>query len=241
MQDEGYHRLRLWGRGIDSERFHPKHRNEAMRQRLLNGRDPNSLICLYVGRLANEKRIDLLKDVAEMEGISLTIVGDGAKRADLERYFAHTDTHFTGYLYGDELAQAFASADSFTFTGQNETFGQVIQEAMASGLPAIVVDEGGAPDLVTEGVTGFTCSASPSAFATHVQTLRDNPDLLNQMRQNASQFAENRPWSAIMSQLETYYREAYYLNERFKSVYGYTTYHIPFPVPTRLMRRTVAS
>ena len=67
-----------------------------MRRRLLNGRDPDSLLCIFVGRLANEKRIELLRDVAQSPGIALTIIGDGALREELEQVFAHTDTHFYG-------------------------------------------------------------------------------------------------------------------------------------------------
>ena len=81
-----------------------------------------------------KKRIDLLLEVARTPGVALTIIGDGALREELERTFADTDAFFTGYLYGDDLAQAYASADVFAFPGERETFGQVIQEAMASGF-----------------------------------------------------------------------------------------------------------
>ena len=161
----GYHRLRKWERGVNGERFNPNRRSRYWRERLLNGRDPNSLLCIYVGRLANEKRIDLLLETARTPGIALTIIGDGALREDLETQFAGTDTHFTGYLYGDDLAEAYASADAFMFAGANETFGQVVQEAMASGLPAIIIDQGGITDQVKPGVNGFICPADGQAFA----------------------------------------------------------------------------
>lgn len=231
LSAEGYRRLRLWGRGVNIERFHPAKRDPAMRERLLNGRDPSSLVALYVGRLATEKRVDLLADVARLPGVALSIVGDGAARQELESAFAGTGTHFTGYLYGEELSQAFASADVFLFTGQNETFGQVVQEAMASGLPAVVINRGGVPDRVDEGVTGFICEAEPRAFAEKVAFLRDQPDIRRQMADNARRYAEARPWSAIMQQLEAYYWEAFRMNERFKRVYGQTSYHMPIPLP----------
>ena len=128
LRAAGYRRVRHWGRGVNTERFNPRHARTSMRQRLLNGRHPDSLLCIFVGRLANEKRIDLLLDVAQSTGIALTIVGDGALREELEHVFADTNTHFTGYLIGDELAQAYASADVFVFPGEFETFGQVIQK-----------------------------------------------------------------------------------------------------------------
>jgi glycosyltransferase involved in cell wall biosynthesis len=236
LRSMGYHRVRHWGRGVNTKRFSPDHAREDMRARLLNGRDPDSLLCIFVGRLAPEKRVDLLLQVAELEGVAVTIIGDGALREDLEKQFAHTDAHFTGYLIGDELAQAFASADVFTFTGENETFGQVIQEAMASGVPSVVVNSGGAPDVVVRGVTGLIAEPTPESFADTIQYLRDNPDICQEMGRQSRLEAERRPWSALMAQIEGYYQEAYMLNERFKRLYGSTTYHQPISIPAQLAR-----
>ena len=237
LREEGYRRVRLWGRGVNTARFHPDHATAAMRQRLLNGRDPDSLLCIFVGRLAHEKRIDLLHEVAGMDGVALTIIGDGALREALERTFADTDATFTGYLIGDDLAQAFASADVFAFTGEKETFGQVIQEAMASGLPAVVVNAGGAPEVIEEGVTGISVERSGEAFAGAIRRLRDNPHLRVEMSRRAREAAERRPWSALMAQLEAYYQEAYTMNQRFKRLFGSTTYHLPLSLPAHLVRR----
>lgn len=214
----GFRRLRRWGRGVDSIRFNPSRRSHLMRQRLLNGRDPSSLLCIYVGRLANEKRVDLLLEVARLPGVALTIIGDGALRPHLETLFADTRTHFEGYLYGDELAQAYASADCFLFTGSCETFGQVVQEAMASGLPSVVIDQGGVVDLVDVGKTGYICPADPVAFAQAVAHLRDQPDLRLDMAAKARQVASARPWITVLSQLEGYYQEALVLNQRFRNI-----------------------
>jgi glycosyltransferase involved in cell wall biosynthesis len=215
LQSWGYHRLRRWSRGVNGERFNPRRRSAAWRARLLNGRAPDSLLCLYVGRLANEKRVDLLLQVARIPGVALTIIGDGALRGELEAQFAGTNTHFMGYLYGEDLADAYASADVFLFTGPCETFGQVVQEAMASGLPAVVINQGGVAELVDEGFTGFRCPPDPAAFAAATRRLRDNPSLRARMSATARLTAEQRPWNAIMSQLEDYYREAVALNQRF--------------------------
>lgn len=233
LETHGYKRLRVWGRGVNIERFHPNKATPEMRQRLLNGRDPDSLIVIYVGRLANEKRVDLLHEVAKLPGVSLTIVGDGARREELETLFSDTDTHFTGYLFGDELSQAFASADVFIFPGPQETFGQVVQEAMASGLPSVVTCKGGVSAVNIDGVTGITVAHNTAAFAQAVQTLVENPDMRRTMATNARAEAERRPWSALMSQLETYYHEAVNLNNRFVQRFGGTTYHIPLSLPAR--------
>ncbi len=229
LQSWGYHRLRRWGRGVNGQRFNPRHRSRIWREKLLNGRDPASLLCIYVGRLAVEKRVDLLLEVARTPGVALTIIGDGAMRAELETLFAGTDTHFMGYLYGDELSQAFASADVFTFTGAAETFGQVVQEAMASGLPCVVINQGGVADLVEHGETGFLCADDPESFATAARLLRDDPTLRRHMAASARRAAERQPWSAIMAQLERYYIEALHLNERFRHLFPPFGLNIPLP------------
>ncbi len=233
----GYRRVRHWGRGVDTERFSPAYRRDEMRLRLLHGRDPDALLCIFVGRLANEKRIDLLLDVARLPGVALTIIGDGALRDELRRRFAETDAHFTGYLIGDDLAEAYASGDVFVFPGAYETFGQVIQEAMASGLPSVVVAAGGAPELIKDWETGIIVEPRADAFARAIETLRDRPHIRQQMGRRAREMAEGRPWSALMAQLEGYYSEAYRMNERHKSLFGSTNYHRLRSIPGQLVRR----
>jgi phosphatidylinositol alpha 1,6-mannosyltransferase len=225
LRQHGFKRLRRWGRGVHCERFSPAHRSRDWRERLLNGRNPESLLCIYVGRLAAEKRVDLLIEVGRLPGVALTIIGDGGERDELERLFAGTDTYFTGYLFGDELSAAFASSDVFLFTGPNETFGQVVQEAMASGLPTIVTNQGGVRDLVLEGESGMVVEDNAANFAQAVQLLRDKPALRQRMAQTARRLAEERPWETVLGQLEEYYRYAVALNARFGSIYGTTDYH----------------
>jgi glycosyltransferase involved in cell wall biosynthesis len=150
--------------------------------------------------------------------VALTIIGDGAQRGNLEKIFAGTNTHFTGYLLGNDLAHAYASGDTFLFTGENETFGQVVQEAMASGLPTVVVNQGGVVDLVDEGATGYIFAPDPREFANAVRILRDNPALRLEMAQRARAIAESNPWESVMAQLETYYREAVEINERLPNL-----------------------
>ncbi|NDJ61687.1 MAG: glycosyltransferase family 1 protein [Chloroflexi bacterium] len=219
LHQQGYRRLRRWARGVHGQRFNPQKRSEAWRARLLNGRNPHDLLVLYVGRLANEKRIDLLIEVARTPGVALTIIGDGALRAELEAQFAGTGTHFTGYLYGEDLACAYASADVFMFTGTQETFGQVVQEAQASGLPAVIIDRGGITDLVEPGINGYICSDDPAEFAAAARRLRDDVALRQRMSQAARAVTEERPWEKIMAQLEDHYMEAVRLNLRLQGMY----------------------
>ncbi len=214
LQSWGFKRLRIWKRGVSTTRYHPYKSTPRWRESLLNGRDPAALLCLYVGRLAQEKRIRLLSDVARMPGVALTIIGDGVDRPHLEAEFAETDTFFTGYLFGEELSQAFASADVFLFPGMAETFGQVVQEAMASGLPCVVANKGGAADLIEDGTSGYLVEPTAAAFASAVQQLRDDRDHCLQLGQAARRQAEQAPWEKILSELEAHYEHAVRLNQR---------------------------
>jgi glycosyltransferase involved in cell wall biosynthesis len=213
LKSWGFRRLRLWKRGADYGRFSPSKRSPEMRQQLLNGRPDDSLVVLYVGRLAQEKRVDLLLEAAKLEGVALTIIGDGALRGELEKQFGDT-AYFMGYVFGEELAQAYASADAFAFTGTNETFGQVVMEAQASGLPALVPNAGGVVDLILDGMNGFICQEEPADFREKVAYLRDHRDHLCRMSEHAVEYAHLNPWEAVMEQLEGYYWEAWRLNQR---------------------------
>jgi phosphatidylinositol alpha 1,6-mannosyltransferase len=148
----------------------------------------------------------------------LTIIGDGAMRAELETMFAGSNAYFTGYLFGEDLADAYAAADAFFFTGAAETFGQVVQEALASGLPAVIIDQGGITDLVTHGVNGFICGADPQAFATAARMLRDDARR-RRMSAAARRSVEGNTWEAIMAELEGHYREAVAMNDRLNLMY----------------------
>jgi phosphatidylinositol alpha 1,6-mannosyltransferase len=215
LRDVGFHRLRKWSRGVNTHHYTPARRSDEWRARLLNGRDPDSFLIIFVGRLANEKKVDLLLEAARQPGVSVTIIGDGALRPELEAQFAGTNTHFMGYLYGEDLANAYASADAFFFTGVSETFGQVVHEAMASGLPCVVPALGGVTDLVRDGVNGYTVQPERESFARAAVILRDDLDLRRRMGEASRRAAENAPWHVIMAQLEGHYMQALRMSERF--------------------------
>jgi len=223
----GWHfkRLRLWGRGVDAQRFDPARRTTPeglrWRERLLAGRDSNSLIALYVGRMAKEKHLETLSDIAREPGIALTLVGGGIHFQSIQQTLnAHgANAHFVGHLLGDDLANAYAAADVFVFPGPDETFGQVVLEAMASGLPVVVTERGGPATLVTDGENGFICPVDDAAaFNARVRCLRDDPKRRAQMSTAARQYAAARPWMDRMRQLESYYAEALHLYQRRKHV-----------------------
>ncbi|WP_297824834.1 glycosyltransferase family 1 protein [Mycobacterium sp.] len=143
-------RVHRWARGVDVLRFAPSARNEALRRRWSPHGKP---IVGFVGRLAPEKHVERLIGLAAGDAVQLVIVGDGVDRDRLQS--AMPTAVFTGALYGDELAAAYASMDVFVHPGEHETFCQVVQEALASGLPVIAPDAGGPRDLVTPWRTGL--------------------------------------------------------------------------------------
>ncbi|HET6763622.1 MAG TPA: glycosyltransferase, partial [Longimicrobiaceae bacterium] len=126
----------------------------------------------------------------------LALVGDGPMRAELER--ALPQAFFAGHQSGDALGRWYASGDIFVFPSTTETFGNVVLEAMASGLPAVVVDRGGPPDLVDHGVTGWVARANdPTDLADRVESLLADPDLRARMGAAAVESARDRDWQAI--------------------------------------------
>ena len=158
--------LGVWGRGVDTELFHPGRRSQAMRARLTDGQ-PDRPLVLYVGRLAREKRIlDLLAATRQLRTTRFAFVGDGPMRGHLERVFPADRTVFTGYLRGLPLAEAFASADVFAFPSDTDTFAQVVLQALASGVPAVVAADTAPAQFVTDGISGLHAPArSPADFA----------------------------------------------------------------------------
>lgn len=206
LRSSGFRRLRIWGRGVDTERFHPRHRSAAFRAAA--GLRPGEALLLYVGRLAAEKRVDLLPEAIQgLPGVRLVLVGDGPYRAELERRCQGLPVHFTGYLKGQELAEAYASADAFVFPSDTDTFGQVIQEAMASGLPVLGARSGGSLDLVRDGVSGrlFTPGLA-SDLRARLRELVADPAARAAMGQAGRAAAEQRSWPAVMGELMGHYR-----------------------------------
>ncbi|MEB4208656.1 glycosyltransferase family 1 protein [Mycobacterium sp. 94-17] len=143
-------RVHRWARGVDVLRFAPSARNEALRHQWSPLGKP---VVGFVGRLAPEKHVERLVGLADDDAVQLVVVGDGVDRRQLQS--AMPAAVFTGALYGDDLAAAYASMDVFVHPGEHETFCQVVQEALASGLPVIAPDAGGPRDLVTPWRTGL--------------------------------------------------------------------------------------
>ena len=208
LRNHGIERVDLWQRGVDTELFQPAYANLEMRNYLSQGK-PNSRILLYVGRLGVEKEIDSIKPILEaIPNACLALVGDGPNRQTLEQHFANTPTHFVGYLRGQELASAYASADAFVFPSRTETLGLVLLEAMAAGTPVVAANSGGIPDIVTNGINGHLFDpADEKGAITATQKLLAQSEERETLRQNARAEAERWGWSAATQQLRNYYQK----------------------------------
>ncbi len=199
-------RVARFTRGIDVEAFSPERAGRSMRRRL-GGRDDTTVV-LYVGRLSREKGVLRLAEafrraVALRPGLRLAVVGDGPSRGELARALAGTPHRFLGPLRGAELAAAYASADVFCLPSATETFGQVVVEAGASGLPAVVADRGGAAELVAHGRSGLVVDADDAgALAAALALLHDDPALRARLGATGRRLAAARPsWDEVFDEL----------------------------------------
>ncbi len=187
-------------RWVDTEQFSPVKRVEQYwQQRGLAG----ELTLLYVGRVSKEKALDLLVEafrtlVREGLPVGLAIVGDGPYRAEMEAELAGYPALFTGFLQGEQLQQAYASADLFVFPSATDTFGNVVLEAQAAGLPVIVSDAGGPRELMQAGSTGLVFPADDlTELLAALRRLAQSPLLRVRMAQAARNFVlEKAPDSA---------------------------------------------
>ncbi len=207
LRAHGFRHMHLWRPGVDAERFDPAKRSAAMRDRLSQGH-PDDFLIICVARLAIEKELSRLAPVLRaLPGVRLALVGDGPARDRLKGIFADLPANFVGVLRGEDLAQAYASADLFVLPSSTETLGLVALEAMAAGIPAVVANRGGLPDLVIDGQTGYLFDPDVSTdLIARVDALRQNPSLLAQMSATAREHAARFSWAQTTRQLRGYYQ-----------------------------------
>ncbi|MEX5287835.1 glycosyltransferase family 4 protein [Acinetobacter towneri] len=198
--------LVIVGRGVDVKHFSPEFRSIALRARW--GAEENTRVMLYVGRLSPEKEVNLIIDAYHSmtqkteQAVKLVVVGDGPDRQRLEAMNLHGDIIFTGSLSGTALAEAYASADVFTFASQVETFGNVVLEAMASGLPVVAYDYACANLHVRPTETGWLSPLGQyTNLVGHIHRL---PDIttLRQMGEKARKATLNIGWQHPVQQFE---------------------------------------
>jgi phosphatidylinositol alpha 1,6-mannosyltransferase len=201
LTNHGFERVFVWGRGVDTRRFDPAKSDPRVRAQLAPG---GELIVGYVGRLATEKRLDLLHEIAVMPGVRLVIVGSGPAEAAVRR--ALPTALFTGSRQGEDLARIYASMDIFVHSGPHDTFGNTLQEAAASGLPVIAPAAGGPLDLVQNGETGFLVEPGVArALADAVAVLAASPLLRARLGLAARRAVLGRGWPARCEELTSHY------------------------------------
>ncbi|GGI99696.1 glycosyltransferase family 4 protein [Streptomyces brasiliensis] len=203
LESHGVPRVSLWPRGVDTVRFRPGLRDEALRRELA---PDGEVIVGYVGRLAPEKQVELLAGACGLDGVRVVVVGDGPSHAHLTE--ALPGAVFLGRRTGDDLARIFASLDVFAHTGPFETFCQTVQEAMASGVPVIAPAAGGPLDLVDHGRTGLLVPPrDANAVQEAVRTLAADADLRAAYGAAARETVEGRTWAAVGDKLIAHYED----------------------------------
>ena len=220
LQQHAVPRVALWGRGVDAGLFHPGWRRDARTRALRRTLAPEGeLLVGYVGRLAPEKELHRLAEVAALPGTRLVLVGEGPSREAVGALLAEAVAGspgrpnrppvFLGRGEGEELARAYAALDVFVHTGTRETFGQTLQEAAATALPVVAPARGGPLDLVDHGRTGLLFDPdNPGCLGRQVRTLTDPAH--GAARRAALGHAaygqvSSRSWPALVAQLLHHY------------------------------------
>jgi phosphatidylinositol alpha 1,6-mannosyltransferase len=201
LLSHGIERVWLWRRGVDTVRFNPVHRSAALRRALAPG---GEVIVGYVGRLAVEKQVELLAETTRLPGVRVVVVGTGPVEASVRK--ALPGALFLGERHGPQLSRVYASLDVFAHTGPYETFGQAVQEALASGVPVVAPAAGGPLDLVLPGRTGYLVEPySGSAIAAAVAELVAHPQTREAYAREARASVVDRTWAAVGDELIGHY------------------------------------
>lgn len=207
LRAAGVPRLDRWGRGVDLERYHPSRRAGPHAQELRARLSPDGeTIVGYVGRIAPEKSLERLAELRDIPGLRLAVVGDGPAMPQLTRALQGMPVTFLGALGGEDLANAYAALDVFVHTGTEETFGQTLQEAHASGLPVVAPRAGGPIDLIDHTVDGLLYDpAADSDLRAAVACLVAAPELRARMGEAGRRRVLGRSWAAICDDLLEFY------------------------------------
>ncbi|MEW5975462.1 MAG: glycosyltransferase family 1 protein [Acidobacteriota bacterium] len=184
--------VELFTRGVDTECFHPRFRRSGSRTRVL-----------YVGRISVEKNLEwLVRALGDRHDVEIVIVGDGPYRAQLQAQLPQA--LFPGFMRGTELSRVYASSDVFLFPSQTDTFGNVVLEAMSSGLAVIVSDRMGPKELVRQGETGFI-AGTEQEFSDYLNLLLTDAPLRQRISCRAREYALTRNWQAVFEDLFRHY------------------------------------
>ena len=199
----GISRIATWGRGVDLSQFDPALRSTELRSSWNAG---DRKVVGFVGRLAPEKNAHLLAGFARNRDLSVVIVGDGPNRHTLEKQMPQAT--FTGRLTGRDLAAAIASMDVLVAPGELETFCQVVQEGMASGVPVVAPSIGGPRDLIEHEITGLLYRpGSSDDMSAQVSRLLSDELLHARVSKAAHSWVQGRTWEALGDQLIEHHRQ----------------------------------
>jgi len=210
LKENGIPNTGIFSRGIDIRNFHPYHRNIPLRK-TLGIHEKKSF--LYVGRIAFEKDLDVLCESYRLlkqkygDSVAMVLTGDGPYLEKCKQSFP-VDTIFTGFKQGIELFELYASCDFFVCPSSTETFGNVILEAMASGLSVIGADAGGVGEIIQDQQTGlkFESHNSESLFNC-MEKVYQSPEVGDCISKQAQEFCKTRSWKSIFDKLTNTYRE----------------------------------
>jgi phosphatidylinositol alpha 1,6-mannosyltransferase len=211
LESQGFDGVRIWSRGVDPLRFHPRFRSREMRTAM--GVQGDELVVAYVGRLAPEKGIHTALDAMRAvmaehgPGVRFAIAGDGPDEARC-RALAPEGTWFAGALRGRALSEFYASADLFVFPSTTETFGNVVLEAMASGVPVVAPDTGATLELAHDATAALFRGGNAGSLGATIDALLHDPPRCAQLREAGLALASERTWEAVWDGLITEYHAA---------------------------------
>lgn len=198
-------RMKLWQRGIDKHLFHPSKKDKNYIQNIVQNKRPN---LIFASRLVWEKNLDTLIKVykqtqRESLDYNFIIVGDGPAKMELEQ--AMPKALFLGHQSHETLAVLYASSDVFLFPSNTESYGNVVIEAMASGLPCVIANGGGSGSLVQDGYNGISCPTHDTqAYLDGIQTILNHPNARENFIQNGFQYTRHLDWDQLA---DLYFRE----------------------------------
>lgn len=201
LEGHGINNVKLWSRGIHLDQFNPKFRSAELREEW-GAQDEETRVILFSGRFVWYKDLDTFMDVydrfkdAGIKNVKFVMAGDGPVRNELNKRMP--DAIYPGYLSGEKLSKAYASADLLLFPSTTETFGNVVLEALASGLPSVVSDIGGCQEVVMKSEGGLVAKAEdPDSFFEQCCRLITDVDFYKRLKANGLAYAKERTWENI--------------------------------------------